>query len=161
MPKICAWRIDKAKRSASSFFGVGAAKEGGRWNSTDIPVVYVSEHLATAVLEKYIHLTKPVYPKLELVKFSIDFNGVDIEVVPSSSLPVDWQQEPVAPSTQALGDEWAKSRRTAILAVPSAIVPDELNFVLNPSHPDFARVIISAPEAFVLDPRLARFHGVA
>jgi RES domain-containing protein len=153
MPEPSAWRVDSAKRTASSFSGKGAAAAGGRWNPAGIRVVYASRHLSTAALEKFIHLPKPIPAAMKFVKFRIQFNGVAVER--PNRLPRDWNAEPVALASQRVGEEWVGSGRTAILLVPSAIVPEEENYVFNPAHPDFARLTISAAEEFFFDPRLA------
>jgi len=150
-----AWRIDTAKRAAQSFTGAGAALAGGRWNPAGIRVVYVSQHLSTACLEKFIHLPKPVPASLRFVQFAIDFNGVAIERPKRSALPAGWREQPPSESTQAFGLEWYRSARTAVLAVPSAIIPEEENYVLNPTHPEFSRLKIARPRPFEYDVRLA------
>lgn len=152
MPDPSAWRLDKLKWASSSFDGSGAAKEGGRWNSAGTRVVYCSQHLAMAAQEKYVYLPKPVV--MRLVKFRIEFNGLDVETL--SSLPLHWQISPPNLVSQQIGDEWAASNRTVILAVPSVLIPEETNYLLNPLHPDFGRVGISAPEVFTFDGRIAR-----
>jgi RES domain-containing protein len=150
-----AWRIDSRKRAASSFSGYGAALAGGRWNPTGIHVVYASQHLAAASLEKFVHLPKPIPTAMKFVKFELTFHGVAIERAALSDLPADWRSEPVPPSTQQFGAEWFRRGKTAVLAVPSAIIPEEVNYVLNPLHPDFGKIKISAASAFTFDPRLA------
>lgn len=150
-----AWRIDSAKWAGKSFSGAGAALAGGRWNPAGLRVVYASQHLATASLEKFLHLPKPIPPALRFVRFEIDFNGIAIERPALSSLPRNWRAEPVPEDTQALGAAWFRRGRTAVLAVPSAIIPEEENYVLNPAHSDFARVRISKPQPFAFDPRVA------
>jgi RES domain-containing protein len=69
-------------------------------------------------------------------------------------LPPDWQSEPPPPSTKALGDAWVQELRSAVLQLPSVIIPGESNYLLNPAHPDFKRISIANPEPFAFDPRL-------
>jgi RES domain-containing protein len=154
-----AWRVDRTKRAATSFSGEGAAAAGGRWNPAGLHVVYASEHLAMAALEKFIHLPKPIPPGMTFVQFALEFNGIPIERAPSSTLPRMWRAEPVGAESQVFGAAWYEHGRTAVLAVPSAIIPEETNYVLNPAHPDFARVSISKPTPFAFDPRLASLAG--
>jgi len=71
-------------------------------------------------------------------------------------LPRSWRTAQGVPLTQALGDEWLASGRTLALAVPSSIVPEEKNYVLNPTHPAFAKLAVGTAAPFVLDPRLTR-----
>ena len=154
MPDPSAWRIDKRKWVSVSFDGSGAAKEGGRWNSAGVRVVYCSRNLAMAAQERYVHLPKPV--SMQLVKFRVHFGKLTVETV--GNVPPDWKIFPPPVSTQQIGDEWAGSRRTPILAVPSVLIPEETNYLLNPLHPDFGQIAISGPEEFVFDSRVARLH---
>ncbi len=156
MPDLVAWRIDKRKWRDVSFSGAGAAAAGGRWNSANVPVVYVSASLAMAALEKYVHLPKPVPARMELVRFRLRFDSALVEQVDPENLPPDWQEAPAPLSTAAIGDQWVSSARSAVLAIPSALIPEETNYLFNPAHPDFRKIEIEAPEAFAIDYRIAR-----
>jgi RES domain-containing protein len=156
MPEPSAWRVDNRKWLARSFNGIGASMEGGRWNSPGVPAVYASEHLAMAAQEKFVHLPRPLPRNSLYVKFGIRFGGLAMTRLGTLDLPPDWRAEPVPGSTQRIGDAWIASARTAILAVPSALYPEETNCVLNPAHPDFRSIEIAAAEPFDFDPRMAR-----
>ncbi len=153
-PEPSAYRLDKAKWEALSFSGQGAALEGGRWNPAGVSVVYASQHLAMAAMEKLVHLTPGLGAKVRYLSFRIHFHEAAVETISREKLPSDWDAKPVSVSTQRLGAEWFASRRTAILQVPSAIIPSEWNFVLNPAHPDFTRITIEPAVPFAFDPRL-------
>jgi RES domain-containing protein len=153
---VNAWRVDDARWIGSSFNGEGAAKLGGRWNSTGVLVVYCSRNLAMAASEKFVHLPKPVPPKRNFVKYRIQFNGAKALQLADADLPDDWRAEPVPVSTQKLGDQWVAQNASAILAVPSVLIPEETNFLLNPAHPDFKLITYGEPEPFHFDPRFAR-----
>lgn len=71
-----------------------------------------------------------------------------------ASLPADWQENPPNPSTQQIGDTWVDQEESAVLRVPSAILPDEYNYLFNPLHPDFDRIRIGAIQDLTLDSRL-------
>ncbi len=150
-----AWRIDSAKWKTSSFSGIGAASVGGRWNPAGTHVVYASQHLSTASLEKFIHLPKPIPLTMKFIKFPILFAGVAIERPSLSALPRNWRAEPVAVESQQFGADWFRRGSTAVLAVPCAIIPEEENYVINPTHPDFKKIGIGPSEPFTFDPRLA------
>ena len=150
-----AWRIDNEKWATSSFSGFGAAAVGGRWSPAGLHVVYVSQHLSTASLEKFVHLPKPIPAAMKLIKFAIAFNGVAMERPPISSLPANWRAEPVVVASQQFGEDWYRRGAAAVLAIPSAIIPEEENYLFNPAHPDFQKIGIAAPEPFTFDPRLA------
>jgi RES domain-containing protein len=147
-----AWRIVKEQHAARAFSGEGAAKAGGRWNSRGVRVVYVSSTKSLAALENLVHLNPPVV--FHYVAIPLQFEDALIERFPLGSLPADWRVEPPPPSTRAIGDVWMREGRSAVLALPSVIIPGELNFLLNPAHPGFKRISIGRPERFVFDPRL-------
>jgi RES domain-containing protein len=156
MPELSAWRVDKAKWARSSFDGAGAATEGGRWNSAGIRVVYASANLAMAAQEKYVHLPKPVPDSMQFVKFRIRFDAALVTQVAASKLPANWRVAPPTVETQKIGDDWALANESAVLAVPSAIIPEEVNYLLNPAHPDFKKIVVENPSPFTFDYRMAR-----
>jgi RES domain-containing protein len=86
--------------------------------------------------------------------FRIEFSEKFVEHLPSARLPRDWQVEPPPASAKQLGDAWVRQSRSAVLALPSIIIPDELNYLLNPAHPDSKHIIIGKPAPFAFDPRL-------
>jgi RES domain-containing protein len=147
-----AWRIVKEKHAAAAFSGKGASEYGGRWNSRGVPVVYTSCTKALAALESLVHLNPSVHFKYVAVR--IKFDDTLVEILPAKSLPADWQTEPPPPSTKAIGDAWVRRPRSAVLALPSVIISGELNYLLNPAHPDFKRISIGKPDPFTFDPRL-------
>lgn len=146
------WRIVKEKYARAAFSGEGAARVGGRWNSRGVWIVYASSSRSLAVLENLVHLNPPV--AFKYVAFRIQFEAALLDKLPNSALPPEWTEEPPPPSAKAIGDRWVKEARSAVLEVPSVIIPGEPNYLLNPSHPDFKRIHISKPEAFAFDPRL-------
>ena len=147
-----AWRIVKAKHAATAFSGKGAADNGGRWNSRGVSVVYTSCTKSLAALESLVHLNPPV--RFKYVAIRIKFDDGLVEIVPAKALPPNWQTEPPPPSTKAIGDAWARAARSAVLALPSVIIPGEPNYLLNPAHPDFKKISIGKSEPFAFDPRL-------
>jgi len=148
--KLRAWRIVKAKHAATAFSGEGARLYGGRWNSPGVSLVYTSGTKALAALESLVHLNPPVIFKYAAIP--IEFDAALVEKV--TALPADWNDMPAPPSTRAIGDLWAKQARSAVLELPSVIIPGESNFLLNPTHPDFKKIVIGKPEPFSFDPRL-------
>src|SRR5687768_6206831 len=128
-----AWRIVVQKHTDTAFSGEGAAKFGGRWNSKGVPVVYTSATQSLAALEILVHLVPS--PPLIYRVLSVEFDDQLMEKVPLHKLPSDWQDDPVTSGTRAIGDKWAKSGKSAILEVPSVLIPSENNYLLNPEHP--------------------------
>ncbi len=138
------WRICREKFADLS--GRGASLLGGRWNSPGRPVVYAAEAAALAVLEVRVHLDLDwsLLPN-DYVLLEIDAAAAEIEQI--ATLPAD---------TIAAGDAWLSSGRTAILQVPSLIVPESRNLLINPLHPDAANISIASSRAFAFDHRLWR-----
>lgn len=118
-------------------------------------MVYVAESQSLAVLEVLVHLDAPALLG-KYVFIGVDFDASLAIDLDRSSLPKNWQSDPVPESVQAIGDRWVLSGDSAVLRVPSVLVPEESNFLLNPRHPDFGRISVSRPQAFRFDPRLAR-----
>jgi RES domain-containing protein len=151
---LSAWRIVKDRHAPFAFTGEGARRVNGRWNSAGVAMVYTSEHKSLAILETLVHVpaTIPILYKA----FRIEFPDELVEHLPFKMLPDDWQIEPPTYSTRRIGSEWIHKSRSAILAVPSAIVPEELNYLLNPAHPEFAKIHIGKPTNFAFDARLLK-----
>src|SRR6516225_1238842 len=147
-----AWRILKAKHASTAFTGECAAKVGGRWNSRGVAVVYASGTKALAALETLVHLNPPVLFKDVAIR--IEFEESLVFRVSLADLPLDWRVEPAPNSTKQFGDAWVRARGSPILAVPSVIISGEPNFMLNPAHPDFRKIVMGTPEEFSFDPRL-------
>lgn len=146
------WRL--ARRVHSALDGEGARRAGGRWNSPGIPVVYTSSALSLAVLELLVHTDPDLVPN--------DLHGFEINVPDSliprlldvSTLPANWRQIPNHPACRAIGDDWLERRNHVLLGVPSAVVPEELNYLINPAHPDAASIRVVRSRAFSFDERL-------
>jgi RES domain-containing protein len=146
-------RIVAEELADTAFDGEGARRYGGRWNSVGVPMVYASEHQSLAALELRVHIDKTRMRK-RYKCFTIRFDESLLKVFRPADLPRDWLQEPPPPSLQELGDDWMASGASLILAVPSVIIPKELNYLINPQHPDFGKLKIDPPTDFAFDPRL-------
>lgn len=149
---ITAWRIVKKRYVTTAFDGEGARLYGGRWNSVGTRMIYSSGSLSLAILENLVHLQPPVC--FDYMAFRIDFTDSLVTTVASTDLPRHWNAEPPAPATQRLGDQWIHQAKSPILAVPSAIVPSETNYLLNPSHSAFRKIKIHKPVPYSWDQRL-------
>jgi len=147
-----AWRIVKEKHAATAFSGEGAARNGGRWNSRGVRVVYASSTKSLAALESLVHLNPPV--RFKYVAIRVEFVAAQVEIFPPRELPRNWRVEPPPLSSQRVGDAWVLAGHSVVLAVPSVIVSGEPNYLLNPAHPDFKKISIGKPERFTFDPRL-------
>ncbi len=152
------WRVVKRKRAATAFDGKAAQRFGGRWNSPGCATVYVSGNKSLAVLEVLVHLDVG-RPLPRLVAFSFDVDARFIDQLEPTRLPRYWRASRGFLATQQLGDDWLASGRNLALAVPSVIVPEEVNYLLNPAHPAFGRLKFGRAIPFLLDPRLAGGEG--
>ena len=147
------WRITKSARAATAFDGEGARLYGGRWSSPGTPVVYTAQSESLAALEVLVHLQASQL-LMSYSSIPADFDDAMIEAVDPASLPPDWRGSPPPIVLQQIGDQWAAEQRSVVLRIPSVIVPNESNFILNPRHTGFGQVDIGPPNSFHLDPRL-------
>ena len=148
------WRIEKAKRAASATSGEGGRVAGGRWTSPGYPAIYCAEHLSLAIVEVLVHAPGPRERDVSRVRFRIRLDRALAERVPEKQIPRDFSPRTPYAITRPLGDAWLLSSRRPALSVPSAIVPTERNFILNPMHADFSRILWHEHEPIILDHRL-------
>jgi len=149
------WRICKAEHVTAAFTGEGAMLYAGRWHHPGTPLVYCSESRALAALEQLIHLHRNRLPP-SFICFPVEIpDDLAIREVGIEELPVEWRRQPGPPALRDIGTRWAEAGETVVLRVPSAVVPGEHNFLLNPRHPDFGRLVIGDPKPFAFDERLA------
>jgi RES domain-containing protein len=146
-----AWRLVKARHSASAFDGEGARLHGGRWSSPGTRIVYTAESPSLAVLEVLVHL-QATAPLAAYVMFEVAVSEDLIETL--ARPPAGWRRLPAPDATRRVGDAWAHAGRSAVLSVPSVVSPGERLLLLNPAHPGFRHVRIGKPQPFPLDPRL-------
>ena len=119
-----------------------------------MPVVFASATLSLAALERFVHTDSDLEP-MDLVAIPVEINDdVAVESVDVETLPADWRTFPPPPALARIGEQWLRASRTAVLSVPSVIIPHERNLVLNPSHREFAQLSIGRSEPFSFDPRL-------
>ncbi len=151
-----AWRIIRKKRLADAFTGEGARLGGGRWNHVGTPVVYVSETLSLAALELFVHFTrKDIKLSKSLVAIPVDIpHSLKIVEVSIKDLDSGWRASPPSNFTKDIGTEWVQKKTSSILRVPSAVISDEYNLVLNPGHAAFKKIKIGKPQLFTLDERV-------
>jgi len=139
---LTVWRIVTRRFKDSAFNGEGAKVYGGRWNKKGIPIVYTAATQSLAMLEMLIQ-DEPLRAHYVMIPAHIPSQ---IEIIHASSDASDTAFE--------FGTNWAKNNTTAVLIVPNAIIPSEKNYLLNPLHPDFHKIIIGQPADFITDPRL-------
>ena len=146
------WRLCRRAHAAPD--GEGARRYGGRWNQRGTALVYTSASASLAALEYFVHLDpEDAPPDLILVPADIP-PAVAVRELRSGELPADWRSLPAPEALAALGTSWARRLESAVLSVPSAVVPEERNYLLNPAHPEFRRIVFGRARPFSFDPRM-------
>ena len=150
---IRAWRIVNARNSATAFSGDGSRRSGGRWNSRGYRAVYLADSLALATLEVIVHGVS--YETLQnYVCILATIPNKIIQEVDLKSLPRNWRNDQPPAELRELGDRWLNEQKSAALKIPSAVIPVEFNYVLNPRHKDFGKIVIAEPLSLAFDKRL-------
>ena len=116
-------------------------------------MVYTAQSVSLAVLEMLVHLENEAISAAYRLCMA-ELHEADIETLDESHLSADWPAASSQALCRALGDTWAKERRSLALRVPSAVVPQEYNFLLNPLHESFGQLRVGEPQSFSFDPRL-------
>jgi RES domain-containing protein len=149
------YRLTKEKYQ-KDISGTGAFLAGGRWNSKGVRMLYTAGSRSLALVESLAHLVtvRNLEPYTVMVLYMPDDAGLII--LTNNTLPADWRTD--NDFTQRHGNEWVRTAGSLILQVPSAIVPKEYNFLINPLHPHFSTVKVIDIEPFSFDMRLK--HGV-
>ena len=153
MPLV--WRLARPE-FAEQLDGEGSRIEGGRWNPIGAPALYTSQHLSLAVLEIYVHLPpqmRDALPVLTAVQISIPEKAGSARVTPERLVELLASADPLA-ACRVVGEAWVSRGRDLVLEVPSVVVPEESNLILNPIHPHMANVKIVSTRPFYFDPRL-------
>lgn len=133
--------------------GSGPKRAGGRWNSRGHAVVYTAESVALAVLENLVHISRTDFP-VGYVVTGVWMIPDHVAVLPEPH--VRRSAELHGAGSQSLGDFWIESQLSAVLRVPSAVIPGAFNYLLNPAHVDFRQLVVKRPMPFEFDPRLFR-----
>ncbi|MCA9407661.1 MAG: RES domain-containing protein [Candidatus Omnitrophica bacterium] len=137
------------KRYIDDRSGKGAQLYGGRWNEIGHPAIYTADNLALAVHEIGETFTQQSW-KLKFRYLSILIpKRVKIEKISSRDLPKNWYQDSMSIETMNYGTKWLISKQSLVLAVPSAILPEEMNYIINPKHDDFKKLVFSKPRNLI------------
>lgn len=147
---LIVWRISHKKYTNTALIGEAYNRSRGRWNSKGTTLMYTSATLSLAALETLVYM--------EIENFSNIFVSISIKIpdsfpikqVDESLLPHNWRNTPPPKILTSIGDKWLTSKTTAVLKVPSAILPQEYNYLINPLHPDFEKISIAPPQSFTL-----------
>ena len=150
------FRIEREKYLSTTLSGIGASMDdGNRWNSRFTRLVYTAESRALAFLEVAVHLdlSEDLPSDRYLVEIDIP-DDTKVQEIRLENLPTDWKEHPPTSSTQAIGDDFVLQDAALLLKVPSCIVPDEYNYLINPHHADMKRIQVCKTVAMGFDSRL-------
>jgi RES domain-containing protein len=147
------FRLSKSK-FANDLSGKGAEKSGGRWNSKGIALVYTSESRALCTTEIAVHTPLGNLPlDYKLVSIEIP-DDIHVQELTAVELPVDWKSIPPSHSTRKIGDRFVSEDIFPVMKVPSAVVQDEFNYLINPAHIESQKIKIKTIEPFDFEDRL-------
>lgn len=146
------WRITTRRFTDQASSGEGARLYGGRWNRVGQPVVYTAESRSLALLEMLVQ-DEPLRAHYVLIPVYLP-EEVSLETLEVNALPSDWRSHAGRHALQRLGAEWLRTSRSCVLSVPSAVMPAERNFLINPLHPDCRHIRLGKPETLDTDMRL-------
>ena len=147
------WRIS----NHANLSGDGGLYASGRWHARGQRVTYLADHPASALLEVMVHLeidADDLPSHYQLLGVDVP-DDVTVTLIEEGEFAANWREQ--VSVTRALGDTWLRENPAALLRVPSAVVPDASNYLLNPAHPDAARVSIASTTRAAFDPRLMAF----
>ncbi|QDK80187.1 RES domain-containing protein [Spirosoma sp. KCTC 42546] len=131
-----------------------ASGGAARWNSRGQFVIYTAATRALACLENVVHRSgEGLLADFRVMVIDVP-DTLPMEIISLENLPSDWFEFRQYDACQRIGGEWLRHGRSAVLKVPSAIIPNEWNFLLNPAHPDFTRITLLQTEPFAFDPRI-------
>ncbi len=157
MPAV--WRIATVSGTAAAddLSGAGAAAFGGRWNSAGRPLVYAAQSIALACLETLVHANIGTLPlRRFLVRIDVPDAVWNARTVLAPPYPAGWSETPAGIVSVEFGDHWLLRAASALLDVPSVVVPEERNLLINPMHPDAGRIVAKTLRPWRYDSRLLR-----
>ena len=134
------YRLVKKKYRKNPIDPEGARLYGGRWNSKGKGVIYFADSISLAMLEMLVHIEQRDLLKVYAL-CSVQVISRMILTLEDSDLPADWQSDPAPRSTALIGDEWVDAKDSLILSIPSTIVPEQRNYIINSLHPEFKKIV--------------------
>lgn len=152
------YRVEREKYLKTTLSGIGASMtKGYRWNSFNTKLVYTAESRALATLEVSVHLdlSEDLPSDRYYVEIEIPDDIIILEVN-IEDLPADWDSKPPTITTQTIGDDFVLENESAVLKVPSSIVPQEYNYLINPNHPDLTKIRVISETLMTFDSRFKR-----
>jgi RES domain-containing protein len=153
---LTAFRLGKHAYRNQLFSGQGGLYASGRWTPRGRPVVYTSASISLAVLEYTVNYRRRGWLPATVLGRVVIPSTVRVRTISIDELPANWFAADPPQQLQAIGGEWQERAETAVLKVPSAVVTEEWNYLLNPLHADFRKFRPSVPTPFSFDQRVAR-----
>jgi RES domain-containing protein len=148
------YRVLRKAFARAPFDGEGAYRYGGHWSSVGTRLSYTSEHQSLAMLEYFVHLDANDSPA-DLVLATAEIpDSLPRQTISADDLPINWRRSPAPAELARIGDDFVRNGENCILIVPSALAPQENNWLLNPVHASFSKILISGPEPLRYDPRM-------
>lgn len=155
---VSIWRIgsDTPSYTSEDLSGAGAKESGGRWNAPGTALLYCADTISLASLETVVHLNTSALPlNRYLVRVEIpDTLWAAAKELPWDKAPLGWDAIPAGKVSIEAGEKWIRSGKSALLKVPSVIIPEEFNILINPNHPDAAAIKAKKIRKFTYDGRL-------
>jgi RES domain-containing protein len=131
-----------------------ASGRAARWNPNETEVIYTASSRSLACLENVVHRSQLGLNQLFSVMTIEVPDSVRKQIVKPDDLPADWKEFAQMPLTQSIGEKWLGEAQTAILQVPSSIIEEEANYLINPHHPDFRKIKLLRIDPFLFDVRI-------
>lgn len=153
---LTVFRLGKHVYRTQLFSGQGGLYASGRWSRRGRPIVYTSASISLAVLEYTVNYRRRGWVPATVLGRATIPASVRVETVSPRDLPPQWFAADPPPQLQSIGGQWLERGESAVLKVPSAIVTEEWNYLLNPLHADFRKLKLSLPKPFSFDRRVAR-----
>jgi len=150
------YRVLRRTYARTPFDGEGAYRYGGRWSSPGTRLSYTSEHQSLAMLEYFVHLDVEDPPDDLVLAVAEVPDDLGRERVETGDLPANWRESLALPDLARLGDEFAQRGENCLLLVPSVLAPNENNWLINPTHTDYKRIVMRGVELLSYDPRMFR-----
>jgi len=147
------WRVVTQRYADTAFSGEGARLYGGRWNPKGLAMVYTAQTQSLALLEMLVQ-DAPLHASYVMIPVRVPEQIV--VHIDQTTLPTDWRELSARNDLQQIGAAWIHAGTSAVLTVPSAVVPAEFNYLLNPAHPDYALLEIGTHTGWITDQRSLR-----
>lgn len=147
------WRITTKKWALDTICD-GAKQYGGRWNPIGYPAMYAGTTIEICALEKFVHLNGAMHPPLMLVSIEVPDDDILFTRPLLEKLPKNWSALPGAAGAQEFGRQWLESAQQLVMFLPSAIIPEATNALINPKHARYRELTLTAVREFTFDARM-------